>query len=316
MVDYSGIASLSNVKGKVARMEDKEKELFFSLPVHVSEKIHGENFGAGMTEEGEKFIRQRQIKFIWNGTQYVSERDECTLYTRQKHMNEKVWGDINRIHEWLGTQNKVYQFFGEIFGDNVNQYFTYSIEGNEAIWFDIHDGEKYLSPDRINEIFEELNLTVPPFLGVMTMKEFLEDFDVNNRKSKIANEDFIEGAVAKPNGEQAPEWWDFADRLIIKKKIPLFAEVTKKDPNKKRKKKYESPFEQFVVEMRLEHVLEDLKQEGHEISGDKDFRMLVVDKMVANIQKEENEDKDFEPRDKKALTIASHKVFSIYLSKW
>jgi len=60
----------------------------------------------------------------------------------------------------------------------------------------------------------------------------------------------------------------------------------------------------------LNHVLADLKEDGQLFSHEKDFRILVVEKLVDNIRDEENEGVEFSKEDRKILITEAHRLFS------
>ena len=67
-----------------------------------------------------------------------------------------------------------------------------------------------------------------------------------------------------------------------------------------------------MTEERLKHVLQDLKEDGHLFSHENEFRMMVVDKILGNIQDEENNGEEFSKEDRRVLSSEAHRLFSQY----
>lgn len=314
---YDSIMSLTNLNGKLIRSTEDERRKLLKCMMYVTEKIHGQNFRVGIDESGKWFIGQRKQIFYWDN------EDGFLNEGRQPHPNwHKMTSDTKAdIFAVLKKLERELSFgtvlYGELFGNGMQKGFTYGdIEDKElrVAYFEISVDGIYMEPAKaMKKLQKEFNLLTVPIIGVMTLREFL-DYDVESLGSKLANEDSVEGVVALPiNG--FVNGWDFADRFAIKKKVPKYAEQKQKDPKKSKKERYVSPFSQFVVENRLQHVLDELEQDGHLLSGDKEFRLLLVEKMLENIQNEENNNEDFESNDRKALANEIHRLFSIYSSK-
>ena len=313
---YSSIMSLTNLNGKLKRSLEDERQKYLKCMMYVTEKIHGENFRLGIDAEGRCFIGQRKQTFYWNGTEFLNEAG-------QPHPNWHKVSLITRGHVHFTLRSLMVKekfgtvFYGELFGNGMQKGFTYGdIEDKELriAYFEISVDEVYMKPiDAIQRLQNEFNLLTVPIIGVMTLQEFL-DYDVEALGSKLANEKCVEGIVALPIAGSV-DGWDFGDRFAIKKKIPKFAEQKQGGSKGPKKERYASPFNQFVVENRLQHILDELEQDGHLLSGDKEFRFLVVEKMLENIQNEENNGEDFEPNDRKSLANEIHRLFSVYSSK-
>jgi hypothetical protein len=313
---YDSIMSLTNLNGKLIRSTEDERQKLLQCMMYVTEKIHGQNFRVGVNEEGEWFIGQKKQLFYWNGNEFLNESGQP--HPNWHKMSVTTKADIFFILKKLERMSEFGTvLYGELFGNGMQAGFTYGDVQNKELhvaYFEISVDGIYMEPAKaIQRLQTKFNLLTVPTIGVMTLRELL-DYDVESLGSKLANEDSVEGVVALPmNG--FVNGWDFADRFAIKKKVPKYAEQKQKDPEKPKKEKYVSPFSQFVVENRLQHVLDELEQDGHFLSGDKDFRLLVVEKMLENIQNEENNKEGFESNDRKALANEIHRLFSIYSSK-
>lgn len=313
---YDSIMSLTNLNGKLKRSTEDERQKLLKCMMHVTEKIHGSNFRCGIDEEDRQFIGQRNQIFYWNEDKFLNENGQP--HPNWHKMSSETKADIFFVLKKLERESSFGTvLYGELFGNGMQKDFTYGdIEDKElrVAYFEISVDGIYMEPAKAMErLQKEFNLLTVPIIGVMTLQEVL-DYDVESLGSKLANENSVEGVVALPmNG--SVNGWDFADRFAIKKKIPKHAEQKKKDPKKPKKEKYVSPFSQFVVENRLQHVLDELEQDGHLLSGNKEFRLLVVEKMLENIQNEENNREDFESNDRKVLANEIYRLFSIYSSK-
>lgn len=313
---YDSIMSLTNLNGKLKRSTEDERQKLLKCMMHVTEKIHGSNFRCGIDEEDRQFIGQRKQTFYWNGEEFLNENGQPHPNWHKASSDTKT--DIFFVLRNLKQKPEIGTvLYGELFGNGMQAGFTYGDVEDKKLriaYFEISVNGVYMEPIKaMQRLQKEFDLLTVPIIGIMTLQEFL-DYDVESLGSKLANEDNVEGVVALPmNG--SVNGWDFADRFAIKKKIPKYAEQKQKDPKKSKKEKYISPFSQFVVENRLQHVLDELEQDGHFLSGDKEFRLLVVEKMLKNIQNEENNGEDFELKDRKALANEIHRLFSIYSSK-
>lgn len=310
---YNSIMSLTNLNGKLIRSTEDERQKLLKCMMHVTEKIDGENWRLGIVE-GKKVIGGRKHLFFWDETTKEFTHD----HTHKPHPN---WTKINEEtkEEILNTLDTLKKrgydnviFYGELYGNDLQGRFKFDHEGYAVIYYEIAIGDKYLDQKEAFAWFVGFGLKMVPYMDTMTLKDFL-NVDVEGLKSSVTTSPFIEGLVGVPVGGNYE--WDFADRFVVKKKIKKFAEQKQKDPEKSKKKRYVSPFSQFVVENRLRHVLDELEQDGHFLSGDKEFRLLVVEKMLENIQNEENNGEDFESNDRKALANETHRLFSIYSSK-
>lgn len=308
--------SLTDLSGKLKRCLEDERQKYLNCMMYVTEKIHGENFRLGVDIEGKSFIGQRKQIFYWNGTEFLNEDGQ--LHPNWHKMSSATKGYVHlTLGDLMAKEKFGTVFYGELFGNGMQRGFTYGdIEDKELriAYFEISVDGVYMKPmDAIQRLQNEFNLLTVPIIGVMTLQEFL-DYDVEALESKLANEKCVEGIVALPIAGSV-DGWDFGDRFAIKKKIPKFAEQKQGGSKGPKKERYASPFNQFVVENRLQHILDELEQDGHLLSGDKEFRFLVVEKMLENIQNEENNGENFEPNDRKSLANEIHRLFSVYSSK-
>ena len=310
---YDEIMSLTNLYGKFMRSSDSEREDYKKVEMYVTEKIDGENWRMGL-ENGRRFIGSRKHLFYWDEIAQEFIHD----FTHKPHpnwekINEETKAEIFDILtqiEGLGRENIV--FYGELYGNGLQGHFKFSHDGYAIIYYEIAIEDEYIDQLEAFTMFDALGVKHVPMLGIMSLADVLE-LNIESIESQVATDPFIEGIVAVPIGGSYD--WDFKDRFVVKKKIPKFAEQKQRPPRDKNKKGYESPFLDFVTENRLEHILQDLREDGHLYSGDKDFRILVVERMLENIMNEENNGEEFEKRDRKSLSAASHRLFGGYIPK-
>lgn len=303
---YDSVMSLTNLKGKFERSNEEERVAYKEVKVHVTEKIDGENWRLGLVE-GKKVIGSRKHLFYWDEIAEEFIHD----HTHRPHpnwtkLNDETKIEVFKILDGLERTGIIdILFYGELYGNGLQKKFKFEHEGYAVIYYEISVLGVYIDQLEAFEWFDRFDLKKVPYIGEMTLEEFL-DIDVESMTSQVATNPFIEGVVGVPLSGRYH--WDFADRFIVKKKTKQFAETkSKKGPKKvKRKSKYAI----HVTEERLNHVLAELKEDGHLFSHEKDFRFLVVEKMISNIQDEENEGKEFSKEDRKSLATEAHKLFS------
>jgi hypothetical protein len=313
---YNEIMSITNLSGKFARSTEEEREQYRNVRVHVTEKIHGENFRIGIID-GRRVIGSRKELFYWDeiANNFIHE------FTHKQHSN---WEKINQetkdsfayvfnILEGMSEEFKVnVVFYGELYGNGLQKGFTYNHDGYSVIYYELAVNNKYIDFEDVLKVCILSYVRPVPYFGSMTLQEFL-DMDVESIHSQVANEPYIEGLVAIPvSGEYK---WDFDDRFAIKRKTKQFDETRSAKPERKKGTKYVSPFEIHVTVERMGHVIHELKEEGVEYSHESSFRMLAVNRMVDNIRDEENEGIEFDNSDRRSLTTEGHKIFSEYATR-
>lgn len=306
---YNSVMSLTNLKGKFERSNEEERTKYKEVNLHVTEKGDGENWRIGL-EEGRKFIGGRKHLFYWDEIAKEFIHD----FTHKSHpnwtkINEETKGEVFRLLEELEeTEHTNIILYGELCGNGLQERFEFDYEGYTVFYYEMAIDERYVDQLEAFDWFERLGLKKVPYVGAMTLEEFLV-VDIEAMKSQMATNSYIEGIVGVPIGGAYE--WDFADRFIIKKKIKKFAE-TKPAKGRSKKAKYKSPYSIHMTEERLKHVLQDLKEDGHLFSHENEFRMMVVDKILGNIQDEENNGEEFSKEDRRVLSSEAHRLFSQY----
>jgi len=321
MMKYPEVMSLTNLRGKFERSNEEEREKYKGTVMHVTEKVHGENWRLGIVE-GKKVIGGRKHLFYWDeiAEEFIHE------YTHKPHpnwtkINEETKAEIFRVlDELVAGKCLNIILYGELYGNSLQGRFKFEHEGYAVIYYEVAIDNEYVDQAIAFGWFEGLEVKSVPYFGIMTLQELL-DTDVEELESKVAMDAFVEGIVGIPAESFVDDGripkdnkdfkWDFADRFIVKKKTKKFAE-TKTGTGRKGKVKRKSPFAIHMTEERLNHVLADLKEDGHMFSHEKDFRFLVVEALIKNIQNEENEGVEFNKDDKKSLGSEGHKLFSQY----
>ena len=306
---YSDILNVSSLNGKLLRMDKEDHRKLFSLESHVTEKIHGENFRVGVDGKGE-WIGQRNNHFR-----------EFELHPNWNRMSEKVKNEIKIIHVYIRKMKKLPKykiknitFFGELHGNGMQKGFTYPFDdGLRVRWFDIKVNEEYYSYVDKQTLFSTLELETPHFLGFMPIKEALE-LNIENIRSQVANEDYIEGVVITPLS--IPDFWRFPARLILKYKTQKYSEE-KQGKHKKEKpiNNFVSKYVDFVTEARLDHVIQSLKESGVHIGSEMSDLQHIPKTMIVDIEKEENDGQPLAKEDRKYLGSYIPKFYKKYLDQ-
>ena len=307
---YDEILSLTNLRGKFERSDEDERIKYKKAELYVTEKVHGENWRLGIVD-GKKVIGGRKHLFYWDeiAEEFIHE------HTHKPHpnwtkINDKGQDEIFSVLDALekGGYNNVI-FFGELYGNGLQSGFSFNHEGYAMVYYEITSAGKYIDQQEAFVWFEIFGVKQVPYIGRMTLDDFL-NVDVEELHSSIAKESYIEGIVGIPVGGTFD--WDFPARFAIKKKTKKYAESKSSKSKGPKKVKRKSSFAIHMTEERLNHVLADLKEDGHVFSHEKDFRFLVVESLIKNIQNEENEGAEFSKEDKKSLGREGHKLFSQY----
>jgi hypothetical protein len=163
----------------------------------------------------------------------------------------------------------------------------------------------------------ELSLETVPTISnlseLFTIKQAL-NLDIENMKSRVANEPYIEGIVITPI--EIPDWWRFPNRLILKYKTKRFAEE-KQGKHKKEKpiNNFVSKFVDFVTEARIEHAIQLLKESGVEIFYEMKDLQYIPRAVIADIEKEENDGQPLIKEDRKFLGSYIPKFYQKYLDE-
>ena len=186
-------------------------ELLMEIPVVVTEKLEGMNFGITRTVDGEIFVNQRNysIQPIEGKTHdFWRVAEEKGLIELVKNMAMDCWPDSNVT------------FYGEYIGP-ASQGNIYNLKENVVKFFDIKVDETYIDSDIFNEYISE-DLRVPVLFSGGTLREFLGDKDIteaSHGKSVLNNGTLREGIVIKPQREFRVD--DFG-RVCLKQRCPVY----------------------------------------------------------------------------------------------
>jgi len=306
---YSEIMNTSGLNGKLLRLNPEFHEQLFNLPSIVTEKIHGENIRVGIDGKGE-FIGQRNNHF-----RNVEEHPNWNKLSRiAKHEIACIHSYIRGWKKNPGFKTKNITFFGELYGPGMQKGFEWDFDdGLRILWFDIKMNDKYLIQGEAAKHFLGLNLHIVPEIGRMTIREALE-LDIENIESIASKSPYIEGVVITP--EEQPDWWRFPSRLIIKYKTKKYSEQKQgKHKSEKPIDNFVSKYVDFITEARIDHVIQQLKQNGIEIVYEMRDLQHLPKAVIADIEKEENEGEPLSKEDRKFLGKYIPKFYQEYLNQ-
>ena len=185
----------------------------------IQEKIDGANFSF-------LFTPQNSVDFCKR-----SGKADGNFYGFQRlFLDEKYNKFIETIQNFVDDEKVNLQFIGELYGKGVQKRINY---GNEIYWkwFGIYrDG--MLIPLEEEEQIRKILIEAPPFVDIWdlrvpvlqqdaSLEEFF-DFDVENTKSKISEEDNIEGICCRNYGKILKD--GINDYFALKKKTEKFIE--------------------------------------------------------------------------------------------
>ena len=185
-------------------------------------------------------------------------------------------------------------------------------DGLRILWFDIKMNDIYMSDSDKLVIFDTLDIVPVPWVGIMTIRQALE-LDIENIKSKASLSDYIEGVVITPL--EIPDWWRFPSRLILKYKTKKYSEE-KQGKHKKEKpiNNFVSQYVDFITEARIDHVIQQLKQDGVEIVYELRDLQYLGKAVIADIEKEENDGEPLAKEHRKYLGSYVPKFYKEYLA--
>ena len=306
---YSEVMNTSGLNGKLLRLDAEHHDKLFDLMTVVTEKINGENFRVGIDGSGE-FIGQKNMLFR-----------EFEKHPNWNKMSDLAKKEINVIHTHICgmKKNKEYKqknvtFFGELYGKGMQSGFEWNFDdGLRVLWFDIKINDIYMSDSDKLVIFDTLDIVPVPWIGIMSIRQALE-LDIENIKSQVANEDYIEGIVITPF--EIPDFWRFPARLILKYKTKRFAEEKQGKHKKERPiNNFVSQYVDFVTEERINHTIQSLKESGVEILYEMRDLQHIPRAMIVDIEKEENDGQSLAKEDRKYLGSYIPKFYKQYLDQ-
>lgn len=300
--DIMNVNNLTKLFTDSVYFNEREIECILDSQAMVTEKIHGENFRFGMVD-GVMHCGQRRRSF-----------DELEKHHHFHKFAPSVMEDIEHlIQEFRG---KDFIAFGELYGPGMQSGFNWRFnDGLRVIWFDLKVDGTYLEPEAAFDIFNYADVDMVPLIGYMTIREALK-LDIENMKSIASDTDFIEGVVIRPL--KYPAFWKIDTRLIIKYKTERFSE--QKQRKKKMRTESDAPkfisdFVDFVTDARIEHAIQALEEDGKEIVYDmKDLRFLVQ-AVIVDIEKEENEGNPLPKDDRRFMGKFVPKFYSDFLRR-
>ncbi|MFH1654926.1 MAG: RNA ligase family protein [Pseudomonadota bacterium] len=240
--------------------------------VIVTEKVHGSSMRIGMID-GALRIGGRRLEFTnispesKDGQGFVSWVIDTGLNQR---LQEKFSDhDITFYGEWFGSGTPKRGW------PKIQKGIRY-IDGNDFRVFDVKLDGKYLAQDEVEKYATMVGLKTLPVLyrGKPDEKTFFSFIDTFSRLGKENGIDdpqnTIEGIVIRPVEFM---WAENRDPMMAKLKIGKWAERASmsKGPKTPKKKREIIPgaeefAKEFVTEMRLEHILDQLREEKIDIA--------------------------------------------------
>jgi hypothetical protein len=301
---YTSIMNFNALNKSLSKLGPEITLKILDLEAEVSEKIHGENFRLGITIDGKTFIGQR------NGTFYRVEE-----HPNWNRLNEEAQALIHHllstlVRKHVADPTNAVTLYGELCGNGMQRGFTYPWTGLKVVYFDVLDGECYRSPVEAQIILSMIGAPyVPVYHNSMTVRDALT-LDVNDMKSVISNEDFIEGVVIKVHDlDQLNDLWRVDSRFVIKHKSDKYSEMTNVK-NRTPKIVYDSPFVYFVTEARIEHAIQAIEErEPNTIKNEMADMRYIIYEVLDDIAREENDWQPLSKEDKKSVTKAVPKLY-------
>ena len=294
MSKYSSLMNKHNIMKSLDNLNENQLSELLSSPLYWTEKIHGENFRIGYDNEGKFFIGQKNQTFY-----------------NQNHVDHPHWNKfsdrlkehIDVIRKFLQTRSQSWpmMFTGELAGPGMQSGFSWPWDdGLRVYFFEIKIGDVYVFPKMARKIFSDLNIDMVPSIGIMTLREALK-FDIESLHSKLADTDHIEGIVGVPT--KTVDAWPYSNtRFAVKLKTDKYTE--KKQRVKKSKTEYQlydSPFNVYVTEARINHAIQKLKERGVDIKYEPSDLQYIPAEVVSDIEREENEGNPLDKKDMKSV---------------
>ena len=291
---------------------EKQINEILNLKCIVTEKIDGENFRIGYNSEKEKYYIGQKNNTFYNFNDHP----------HYKKLTQKALNSISIIKSIMEIApiNSNPCFYGELYGNTMQRRFKFDFDGLDVAYFNYSDDiDGLMASHRIttNLNFVKYNITTPPVIAYNILLKDALELDIENIKSKISKEDFIEGVVIQPmtsRFEDLKRIWNLESQLIIKYKTNRFSE--QKGVNKPKKDIYFSEYIQFVTKERIHHVIEQLKQEGKKIEYEMKDLAFIGNYIVEDIEKEENEGNKLEKQDTKSIKKRVPIIYKEYLEDY
>lgn len=201
--------SAYDIEGAERNMEIMER--LMDIPVVVTEKLEGMNFGITRTVDGKIYVNQRNYSIEPIGDKehdFWRIAKEKGLIDLVKKMAEDCWPDSNVT------------FYGEYIGP-ASQGNIYKLKENVVKFFDIKVNDTYINSNIFNKYISE-ELRVPILFSGGTLREFLGDKDIvaaSHGKSVLNNGTLREGIVVKPEHEFRIDGFG---RACLKQRCPLY----------------------------------------------------------------------------------------------
>lgn len=278
---------------KIKNLHKDSTMLSLFKEIYVMEKIHGTS--THIT------YKNGELRFFKGGI--------GGQFTFEKLFNEKELLDKFKS---LGHDSVV--VFGEGYGGSTQKMSKTYGPDLKFVAFEVQIEEYWLSVDKAYNVVQKLDLDFVHFVGGPSTEEFINkwrDADSDQAiKNGMGEGHKREGVVIRPIVEVFDNG---GNRFIAKHKRADFSEQKTQmplDPEKQKKFNKAKDFaEEFVVPMRLRHVIDKIKSENENFEMDMKFTRDVVLATIADIAIEEGDRITWDKSIEKAIGKQTSQLF-------
>jgi ATP-dependent RNA circularization protein (DNA/RNA ligase family) len=166
-------------------LNDAERDKFLDMPLHVEEKVDGQNLGISNSEDGLRF--QARGGYVQTGGRHFRGL-ETWIAPRRHRLANGLSDDLILFGEWCAVEHTV----------------RYDSLPDWLLVFDVYDQAAGLfwEPDMRDALAEDLGLHTTPFLGA-------GHFDLNDLAELISGSQVghqpMEGIVARTISAEGPQ---------------------------------------------------------------------------------------------------------------
>ena len=166
-------------------LDDAERAEFLAEPVHVEEKIDGQNLGISAGEDGLRF--QARGSYVQPGGRHF--RGLATwVEPRRRRLTDGLGDDLVLFGEWCTVTHSV----------------SYDLLPDWFLIFDVYEKStgRFWEPEMRNALADDLGLFTVPFVDTGTFT--LDDLTGLMRHSRVGHEQ-MEGVVARTVASDGPQ---------------------------------------------------------------------------------------------------------------
>lgn len=191
------------------------------IPVVISEKLEGTNWGCTVKRDGSLFINQRQYSICLD-----DKLDPNNIYVKTAYKENLIDLAKNIMNE-LGSNQVTLR--GELLGPSIQKN-IYNFPSTTIKLFDIQSDYKYLDFDKMVQLlikFNSFDKLVPIIDSNITLSDWLNYRDIQEASTGISTlnvSTLREGIVVKPMKEMRHI---SIGRLIIKQRSPEYLAKSK-----------------------------------------------------------------------------------------